>query len=469
MIRIGHIIFIIALVAGTANAEIFRRRQRCCSAVVSHGQAFKGQVTQAVPAAPVTPARPVVKNEFEIQTRIENDGITRAFVRIDDQWVAYAEILKDDDGELFWQKYSKPEDKWVPLTELQKKMARAKHRAEKLERQLETKRNDPNASFQIAKQSAAFQRFKAAYGPNLPIGLPSREEIIKKAGFTLSPRGAHTVVSPVDSLRPGVVITADEAHYEEVDATVAKLRGATTATLLSRNMFRRKKSDVENMRANSFIVVKPGDAFEQGLAHATSALKTVPDHVAAHAVARAEQMTGRGPFSSATHRVERAAQGGLGRREFNSGMNAGFGEAIASANEAVRDTVELIAQKAKSTALAGAARMEARAIEVEKPTDLLGFEVDFLNQKPMGVEYTLTTENGKHYFIRHLGKNYADPNGPFVPATIYGRFNVSMLEAYEKYGKITESELRRVAEMYQFKIKESGELTFFGSTEEKSP
>ena len=80
-------------------------------------------------------------------------------------------------------------------------------------------------------------------------------------------------------------------------------------------------------------------------------------------------------------------------------------------------------------------------------------------------EYTVTTEEGKRHSIRNLGKNFTDPKGTFVPDQVYRRFNVSILEAYEKHGKIIQAELRRLAETYQFNIKPDGEMIYIGPTQ----
>lgn len=453
---LAYMLLLILFGPSSVKAEVFRRRRPTpLPQTMAHGPLevhSEGTVRPSLGTPPLAAASlPTVKTEKG------TDGLTYAFQKRDSVWVPYAVQLQDEEGAFFWELYPLRNGQWVPLTALQKRAAQSRHLADKHEKLLRDQQTNPEVQKALNNPGAAFQRFKEAYGPHLPTTLPESSEIVRRTGFHMGPRGAHVVVAPADPHRPGVVITADETHLDELDATVATLRDATSEELKTR---KDHGEAIGNLRANSYVIVKPGRALEKGLSEARIALSSLPDQVAANAVVQAKIKSGPGPLASAERRVERAARRGLGRRRFEEGLREGLPQAVSGATKAVNDTVDLISEKAKSSALTGAARMEARAIEVGKPTDLLGFEVDFLNHKDMGVEYTLTTDQGNHYFIRNLGKNYSDEKGPYVPAFVYGRFNVAILEAYEKHGKITETDLHRIAEANRFTVSESGELIY---------
>ena len=80
-------------------------------------------------------------------------------------------------------------------------------------------------------------------------------------------------------------------------------------------------------------------------------------------------------------------------------------------------------ERARQFAWSEAAKIEEIAREVGKPTNLVGFEVDFENKYPTGIDYYVKTTDGKTYVLQNIGANFATPGESFVPATVYGRFN----------------------------------------------
>jgi hypothetical protein len=397
------------------------------------------------------------------------DGTSYAFLFQDHQGSAYAQLLKNENTPPFWVQFAQNVDvqgarKWRALSEHQIRSALADNAADRIEAHFDEHKNDPQVLAKMRHGGAAFSRFLHGYRPHLPQSLPSRQEIFARSSLPRSPRGGLVALEPDDVGRPGVVITADDAHFEEMDKVVETLRNKTTATLLARSLFRRQdKKYVETMRANSFIVAKPGHKLTEAIAEANRQLSELPKYVAGNAVVEAERQTGNGPLANAQRRVERAASGGLGARQFNEGLQAGLPKAMDGGRESLEQSMHLIARRTEQMAHDSAERIQERAREVNKPAGLVGFEIDVLDQRPMGIEYTVTTDDGGTHFIKNLGRNFQNPNGPYVPAQVYARFNVSVLEAYEKgRRKISRDELFRIAAMYQFKPSAGGELVYTG-------
>lgn len=387
---------------------------------------------------------------------------TFAFLFQGRQGRIYAERISAKDIKPFWKILPEIDGEHRRLLDMERALALSAERARILESALNRQRNDPAIQrvLRHSQASAAYQRFYATLKPVLPKSLPSREEIVKRAGFPATPRGTHSLIAPLDPKRPGVLITSDEEHFKEIDDLVAELRGATTSTIIARNFLHSNRETLERLRANSTIIAQPGKKFDQGMKKAYDEISSLPAYVAAGAVVEAERRAGDGPFAGASERVERAARGGLGKRRFSQGLAESKSEAITQAKQSLSHVGDLVVEKTREMAYEQAARIQSHAADIGKKSDYVGFEIDFFNQRPRGVEYAVETRDGKKYILRNVGKNFSDPAGDFVPARTYGRLNVTLLQRYEKNGGLTKDDLYEIGMTYDLYPTAEGEIVF---------
>lgn len=395
-----------------------------------------------------------------------------AFVFDGKAGLAYAQLLKHDIGNFYWLELPRedPADdhqttgtSYRMLTRYETRSALCKKRADELERKLHDLRDNPQVQDRLARSttSTAFWRFRGAYLPYLPTRPLDMETVIARTGLPRGHWGTHAIIRPKDPNRPGIVAVADEESLHAVAHVISRLRNATTATLIAGKLLRLDRKYIESTRANAIVVAKPRNKLHDGIRRASDDLAQLPDWVAAYAVLRAESMTGDGPWASAELRVERAARGGLfGGRAFNEGLDFGRGQAAELAHGVVEDVIELMAERTKQMAWDYASRIEAQASEVGKAAELLGLELDFANSRAIGVEYYVTANEGKTYLLRNVGRNFQEANGDFVPAEVYGRFNVRLLREYGKNHSISREFLYKSALVYDLFPTEEGEIVF---------
>lgn len=409
--------------------------------------------------------QPIDRDSFSLEAnRVVHkfpDGDTFAFEFKGAEGEAYAELLRDRSHQLQWVHFRKGEGdrRYRMLTKLEKEAAIAHGRANAIEKKMEEKQHELDAK-QVDPRSAAYQRFSEAYGSRVPKNPINTSNVLAHLGIPANQRGNRAMIHPEDPKRPAVLISAGREEYQDVDGTVAELRNATTAAILvRRGLWGASRKNLE-MRANSIIIAKPGKQFTDGIDQANEQLGSLAHYVAVGSVTTAREKTGSGPFGDASWRVERAARGGIGRRRFNMGIAEGQGEAMSSINESIDKVSQVVAERAREFAFTSASEVAKRADEVGKPGRFVGYEVDFENRRPTGVDYSIQTTDGRTYTIRNLGKNYQDPEGEFVPARAYGQFNVNMLMLYESEKGISPDKLYEQSFLYSFVPTQDGEIHY---------
>lgn len=336
------------------------------------------------------------------------------------------------------------------------KQAADEARALKAEMEALTKVPAVEEILSTRQSSTAFQKIYQSYKRYLPETLADRESVIKASGLEDSRWGSKLALAPEDPKRPGILMTCFENETEALDQVVTMLRNSTTSKLLITGGFR----EMHKTRANSILIVKPGDMLDRAVETANKGIPAIGQNIAANALVRAERQTGRGLFASAQNRVERAARGRLGSRRFKQELATGITEATEAIKVAREDTIKLMGAKAREYAYGSAATLKDRADEVGKPSHLLGFEVDFSNKRPTGVEYFVITDEGKTYLLPNVGKNFQDPNGSFLPAAVYASFNVKILRAYQKNNSISREEFYSIAMEHSIFPTEEGKMVY---------
>lgn len=274
------------------------------------------------------------------------------------------------------------------------------------------------------QNSTAFKRFLSTFVSNVPHRLPAAGVVTEATKIPLSEGGNRLIISPLDLTRPGVIATADPEHEEQVRAVVTALRGGTDKAL---GFFRR----FTGPRANAVMVANAKDFLQSSLNNSNARLADIPRYAAAEATRRAQTKSGQGLFASSYERMERAARGGLGRRQFNKGLSEATSEAKQVGSQAVNQALSLVVERTRQYAYNGAAKVEKEAKGVGKDPTLVGFEVDFDNKRGNGVDYQVKTEEGKTYLLHHVGRNFENKHGSFFPPNEYGKFNVEILDKYE--------------------------------------
>lgn len=318
-------------------------------------------------------------------------------------------------------------DKFARVRQMEALAASAKAAGDKILAEAEKHGSTGRSSL-----SATYRRFLADYTRFIP-KLPDKTAIIAQTGLPPSDWDTHTVISPEDPNRPGVIITSDQATAEKVEEGVAELRSATTITLLDD----KRDADMYKTRATSIIVFRQGELLDEGVNLAKQRLEKLPEMIASQATERAVETTARrGIFPRiaarrAPMRTERAAMGGMGARQFESALVAGRAEVQRNGQKVVDSAVKLIANRAREYAFTQAAEVERIAIEVWKNPALMGCEVDFDNQRPVGVDYFAPTQEGKTHYLHLQGTDHNNEIVNYVPPEVYGRFNVDILTAYD--------------------------------------
>ena len=279
------------------------------------------------------------------------------------------------------------------------------------------------------QNSTAFQKFLSTLVANVPHRLPGASAVAEATKIPLSERGNRLIIAPVDLARPGVIATSDPKHEEQVRAVITTLRGGTNNAL---GVFRY----LTGPRANLVMVANAKDFLQSNLNETNAKLAAIPRYAAAEATRRAQAKSGQGLFASSYQRMERAARGGLGWRQFNQGLSEAISGAKQVGAQAVSQAFSLIVERAREYAYNGAAKVEKEAKGVGKDPTLVGFEVDFgevdFDSKPEnGVDYQVKTEEGKTYLLHHVGHNFDNEHGSFFPPDEYGKFNVEILDKYE--------------------------------------
>ena len=321
--------------------------------------------------------------------------------------------------------------------------ARGLAEAEKAGRQAGVARSCPSA----------YQRFYAAYTPYLPQSLPSREAVIEQTGLPQGIwEGSRTVVKPKDPDRPGIVMATGTDEAGEVNKVVAALRQATTNVLLKQ--FR--VMELESTRANAVLLARQSEMLDDGLAEANKALAGLPDIVATNSVVQALAVAG-----GSSSRLERGAQGRLfARRGFDQGLAGGYSSARRTGQQALKDISDVVIKRCQAFAFEGAGEMENEAKRVKKKLDLIGFEIDFNNRWPTGIDYFIKTKDGGYQMLYDIGKNFRNEKKGFLPADVYGPFNVDVLTHYQKNGGITEAALPGITLKYGILPTKEGVMTY---------
>lgn len=322
-------------------------------------------------------------------------------------------------------------DKFARVRQMESLAASAKAAADKILAEGE-KMSEKYSHTGRYSSSLSHTRILNDYSRFIP-KLPDKNAIIAQTGLAPSDWDTHTVISPEDPNRPGVIITSDQTTAEIVEQGVAELRDATTGVLLLDG----RSDDMYKTRATSIIVFRQGELLENGVKLAEERLEKLPEMIASQATQRAVQTTAsRGLFPRiaaqlAYRRTERAAMGGLGARQFDNALVAGRREAQRNGQQAVDSAVNLIANRAREYAFSQAAEVEKIAIEVWKNPALMGCEVDFGNKRPAGVDYFAKTQEGKTHYLHLQGVDHNNKIVNYVPPEVYGRFNVDILTAYD--------------------------------------
>ncbi len=326
-------------------------------------------------------------------------------------------------------------DKFARVRQMEALAASAKAAGDKILAEAEKMAEKYNHTGQ-SSLPATYTRFLTDYTRFIP-KLPDKTAIIAQTGLAPSDRNTHAVISPEDPNRPGVIITSDQATAEKVEEGVAELRSATTITLLDD----KRDADMYKTRATSIIVFRQGELLDEGVNLAKQRLEKLPKMIASQATLRAVDTTAESGILArifprraerrAAMNTERAAMGGLGARRFDSGLVAGRPEAQRNGQQAVDSAVKLIANRAREYAFTQAAEVERIAIEVWKNPALMGCEVDFDNQRPVGVDYFAPTQEGKTHYLHLQGMDHNNEIVNYVPPEVYGRFNVDILTAYD--------------------------------------
>ncbi|HQH27062.1 MAG TPA: hypothetical protein PLP17_06670, partial [Oligoflexia bacterium] len=362
-----------------------------------------------------------------------------------------------------------------------RKAEESKKRADQLEARMKAEARAKAglaAVVDCVQGSAAYQRFYSYYRANVPARLPEPGVIAAQTELPPTEWGSQLVFSPKDRSRPGVVFAMDPQHEQAVQDVVRELREATSKVLTQQlglgyldrfpggELLKLANPTYRERRANAILVARSGEFLERSIDEANSRLADVPRYAAAEGTQRALAQTPsprifRRIRPSASERLEMAAQGGRGSGRFEAGLVSGLGEAQQSGRTAVGNTRALIVERARQYAFEGAAKVEQEAIAVNKEPTLVGYEVDFKNQRPNGIDYYVKTDEGQTYVVHNVGKNFQDEAGNFLPADVYAAFNVDLLTHYEtNNGSISREAL------YDFSMKrnlfptEEGEIVY---------
>lgn len=312
------------------------------------------------------------------------------------------------------------------LETLQRSATQARTQGDALEQKLQAQMPPGDLDTHQPGFKALERIFTRALGTELQIDI---QEVLKHSGLLRTARGTWASLTPVDPVRPGVVVTFDEGSRAEVDAVVAEMRGATTVALMGRGFFNAKK--MRELRANSFLIVRGAQEFEAVLEQSRARLAELPALFAGSAYRQAVAQ-GAGPFLTAEQRLVRALSGGLGWRKLQSELSAGITQARGKARE-IRQAVEkLVGWRVRQIAFSTAEEIWRHGVEVGKPVELLGVEFDLENKREIGIEYLVPTQDGPVLTIRKVGRDFQVPGAQVLEAKPYAKMNVAVLTEYEK-------------------------------------
>ncbi|HQH26382.1 MAG TPA: hypothetical protein PLP17_03215 [Oligoflexia bacterium] len=248
-------------------------------------------------------------------------------------------------------------------------------------------------------------------------------EIIERSGLPQSRVKTRSALLPEDPKRPGLLISFSDADKDAVDQTVGELRGATTSALIWSGGLRELKST----RANSTLIIRVPEVLKAELTAVQERLKTAAEYSTLKAL----------------------ASGPEGRenvlREFR---------------DISAKILELSGQKLKLYACGKAAEFKRKGEDDGMPVHLLAVETDFENKRVTGIEYYVITGEGKIYSMPHIGKNFDETKGSFVPAKPYAEFNVALLRIYQKNGSLSRDDLYQTALANGFCPTEDGKITY---------
>lgn len=349
------------------------------------------------------------------------------------------------------------EDQGIELSEvmtvtnenLVQALSRVNACAEDLFKKREQKINDPWVQWTIQNRSRyySFQCFLSVSNHNFVVA--EKETLAEMCGFPRSYWWFRQVIAPKDPMRPGILAVSNDDNFSQVDEVVAKLRSATTTALIVRRM----RKHLKTRRANAIIVAQGAKIADDGIGTANSKLSMVPQISAAKSMMEAER-------ERSLSEIERAARGGCGARRFQAGLGRARSESYRAGIESATDAQKLVVYRMQEHAYKNAVKIAQMAEDAEKPLDLVGFEVDFYDRWPCGIDYYIPTEGGKTYLLFNIGHNFRDPDEDALPPFVYGSMNVSILACYEENGKITDKDLYRLLPPYNLYPTKEGYIVY---------
>lgn len=255
-------------------------------------------------------------------------------------------------------------------------------------------------------------------------GMTSAAEILKSSALPLSELGTYSALFPADPGRPRLLISFSMNELADVDKTTEELRDAVTKEI-SWRLTEQKKT-----RPNSILIVKAPEVLDRELAAANVRLETVLALAAAKAIADSTL-----------------------KRE----------EILRDSQGVAKAVLQLAGENTRLFACEKAAEFKRMGEEKGWPVHLLGYQTDFENKRKTGVEYSVITSEGKTYSMSHIGKNFQDKHGQFVPKAPWAALNVALIRCYDskKENKsISRSDLYRIAVEKGFCPTEDGKITY---------
>ena len=287
------------------------------------------------------------------------------------------------------------------------------------------------------EDTASFKRVLQICQAELAATSPPKTEVIDQTRLPQSCWGLRQVVVPEDVKRPGLLITFSEKDSQAVDEASGVLREATTSALLWSGGF----LEVTKTRANSILILKAADVLEREMNRAEASAAAARRMIAVRTLLAAEEKgAGEGGFDKAAESAK------ADTAERSRGM--------------AKQIAEVAGQTLKQGVCEKAAEMRQQGVEKEWPIHLLGVEVDFENHRPTGIEYYVSTSEGKTYLMSNIQRNFQDQAGSAVPAKAYAEFNVAVLRSYQKNGAISRDTLYSIAMSKGFYPTEDGKIHY---------